>query len=419
MRSKKHAVIVSALICVIVGASCWRPPVPRIRGARVRAAVRRRRRSGDASAPRCRLARQTFTLELWFMRTGAGTVASTRHWRRLRSAAPHEGARRSRRHQRRHELLPRHRAHASACWSRTSRTTDRRRQPSGQSARRPSATTSGTTPPRRMTARRGGCTSTASSTRTLVVGAFTPRFDSIQHAALGTAMTSGGVPQGFFKGQMDEVRIWNTARDQAAIQAAMGGPVSTAREPHRTLGTRRGSRNDRGRTASRPAERHARARLAADAAGVDRRRIRLRVAAASAGQLRAAFHGGLPPVTTSRSARRRHARRVAVHRSKRWFRRDAAGVTTSTGTRRACHRDPARDEGPRRSRRLQRRHELLPRASAPPRPNPRASPPTSRKGPPARSPGDEPPDLRHDADRQRRLVSRRRHLQRRRTCSCI
>ena len=52
----------------------------------------------------------------------------------------------------------------------------------------------------------------------LTVGA-TPRADSIQHAALGTAMTSTGVAAGFFAGTLDEARVWNGARSQAQIQA--------------------------------------------------------------------------------------------------------------------------------------------------------------------------------------------------------
>ncbi len=57
---------------------------------------------------------------------------------------------------------------------------------------------------------------------TLVVGAFTPRFDSIQHAALGTALNSTGVvtsgqTQGSFNGVLDEARIWNYARSLQQI----------------------------------------------------------------------------------------------------------------------------------------------------------------------------------------------------------
>ena len=45
---------------------------------------------------------------------------------------------------------------------------------------------------------------------------FTPESTSIQHAALGSALTSGGVPgasPGYFAGTIDEVRVWNVARD--------------------------------------------------------------------------------------------------------------------------------------------------------------------------------------------------------------
>src|SRR5438067_2886055 len=47
----------------------------------------------------------------------------------------------------------------------------------------------------------------------LVVGQ-PPRFDSIQQAALGSAIDSTGAAAGFFNGVLDEVRIWNYARSE-------------------------------------------------------------------------------------------------------------------------------------------------------------------------------------------------------------
>jgi hypothetical protein len=49
----------------------------------------------------------------------------------------------------------------------------------------------------------------------------TPRSDSIQHFAIGTAMDSMGVPGGFFAGAIDEVRVWNHARSEAEIAESM------------------------------------------------------------------------------------------------------------------------------------------------------------------------------------------------------
>src|SRR6185295_18677231 len=56
---------------------------------------------------------------------------------------------------------------------------------------------------------------------TAVTGNSTPRFDSIQWAAIGSALQSNGSvtgqTQGYFAGTMDEVRIWNYARSASQI----------------------------------------------------------------------------------------------------------------------------------------------------------------------------------------------------------
>jgi len=45
--------------------------------------------------------------------------------------------------------------------------------------------------------------------------------ESIQHAALGSALNSLGVPSGYFDGVLDEVRIWDRARDLTDIRSTM------------------------------------------------------------------------------------------------------------------------------------------------------------------------------------------------------
>jgi len=49
----------------------------------------------------------------------------------------------------------------------------------------------------------------------------TPRADSIQHFAIGTTMSSTGVPAGYLDGAIDEVRVWNRARTGEEIAASM------------------------------------------------------------------------------------------------------------------------------------------------------------------------------------------------------
>ena len=54
------------------------------------------------------------------------------------------------------------------------------------------------------------------------------RSDSIQHAALGTGITSTGSPEGFFEGVLDEARIWNVARTVDQINATKDVEVTSA-----------------------------------------------------------------------------------------------------------------------------------------------------------------------------------------------
>ena len=56
-----------------------------------------------------------------------------------------------------------------------------------------------------------------------------PRWDSIQHAGLGTAMTSSGASAraGAFAGILDEVRIWNTARTMEQIRADINSQLTS------------------------------------------------------------------------------------------------------------------------------------------------------------------------------------------------
>ncbi len=54
-----------------------------------------------------------------------------------------------------------------------------------------------------------------------------PQSASIQHAALGTAMTSTGVPAGYFAGVMDEARIWNYARTMQQIRDSINAQINS------------------------------------------------------------------------------------------------------------------------------------------------------------------------------------------------
>jgi concanavalin A-like lectin/glucanase superfamily protein/slime mold repeat-containing protein len=55
-----------------------------------------------------------------------------------------------------------------------------------------------------------------------------PRYDSIQHFGLGTAMTSAGAAAGFYAGVLDEVRVWNRALTGAEIAAGKDQEIAAA-----------------------------------------------------------------------------------------------------------------------------------------------------------------------------------------------
>jgi len=56
----------------------------------------------------------------------------------------------------------------------------------------------------------------------------TPQYGSIQNASIGSALNSGGAPEGFFEGFIDNARIWDYARDGQAIVDTMSKELTTA-----------------------------------------------------------------------------------------------------------------------------------------------------------------------------------------------
>ena len=71
----------------------------------------------------------------------------------------------------------------------------------------------------------------------------TPRFDSIQHFGLGTAMNSTGVAAGFFDGVIDEARVWNHARSARPDPGRDDDADRVGVRTGRALGARRGYRH--------------------------------------------------------------------------------------------------------------------------------------------------------------------------------
>ena len=178
--------------------------------------------SFGAAAGTTELGASAFTLELWFKRTGAGVGTGTGTGG-IVSAIP---------------LITKGRAEAetpanlnmnyflgidATTGTLVADFEDTRggaNHPVAGHGRR-SPATSGITPP--LTYSGSTCTFYLDGAldRTVDLGtAFVPEATSIQHAGVGSAMTSTGIAAGFFQGVVDEVRIWNVARSLAQIQAA-------------------------------------------------------------------------------------------------------------------------------------------------------------------------------------------------------
>ena len=229
MRSKKHAVIVSALVCLIVGVLLASPfrlfAAPEF--ALQFDGVDDRVTFGAAP----QLGASNFTLELWFMRTGTGTVASTGTGGV--SAVP---------------LVTKGRGEAEGS------NVDMNYFLGIEPTKRVLVadfedTVGGVNHP--VTGKTAICDNIwyhAAATydgttwrlyldgvldAQLVVGAFTPRADSIQHAAIGTALNSTGAvtsgqTQGFFDGVIDEARVWNYPRTIGQISRGRNFEIANA-----------------------------------------------------------------------------------------------------------------------------------------------------------------------------------------------
>ena len=60
---------------------------------------------------------------------------------------------------------------------------------------------------------------------TLDTAGAVPRHDSEQHFGVATAMNTHGAASGYFRGAIDEVRVWSVARDEDAIRDTLNVPL--------------------------------------------------------------------------------------------------------------------------------------------------------------------------------------------------
>ena len=212
------------------------------------------------------LGASTFTLETWFRRTGAGVGTSTGNGG-IASAIP---------------LITKGRAEAEASNvdmnyflgidSATNRLVVDFEEGAAGSSPGLNHPFSGTTAVTSNVWHHAAATYDGTSWRIYLDGALDgtlsvgqpPRADSIQHAALGTAMTSTGAAAGFFQGAIDEARIWNVARSGAQILADRDHTLVAGYGPDRPLRPQRGHRHDHRLERRRRAQRHAHGRRNVD-----------------------------------------------------------------------------------------------------------------------------------------------------------
>jgi hypothetical protein len=144
-----------------------------------------------------------------------------------------------------------------------------------------------------------------------------PQSASIQHAALGSAINSTGAAQGFFAGLLDEGRIWNVARSQAQIQSSMASEVLSGSGLIGRWGLNEGT----GSTAGNSISASPQGTLTGGPLWSSDSPLSL----SGATSLR--FGGANGYVTLGDPA----ALRLGQFTLETWFRKDGAGVTTSTG----------------------------------------------------------------------------------------
>ena len=143
----------------------------------------------------------------------------------------------------------------------------------------------------------------------------TPEAISNQHASLGTAMNTTGVAAGFFAGQLDEARIWSTARSGTQIASSLNTEITA---PTAGLLGRWGLNDGTGTTATNSAgarQRHARQRP-----HLGRRALTSAIVACR-----------WTASTTESPSAPRPAWATTTMTLEMWFKRTRAGVATSTG----------------------------------------------------------------------------------------